>query len=107
MEDVLKRLLNAEKQAEARVEEADAGRKRMIQEALDNARSMEEAFGKQVEARRKPFIATAEEGAHRRTAELEAASLEQMRKLREQSSRNEEAAIQVAMNLVLGSIEQR
>lgn len=102
MEDVLKRLLSAEKQAETRVEEADATRKKLIQDALDQARVLQEEFEKQVEARRKPFLATAEEGAHRRVSELETASAAQQRKLREQAMNNEEAAVQAALALILG-----
>lgn len=106
MEDVLKRLLTAEMAAEARVEEADARRKQMIQEALDRARQMEVEFEKQVEARRKPFLAAAEEGAMRRIAELEALALETQRRLRQQAESNEEAAVQAAMALIVGARKQ-
>jgi V/A-type H+-transporting ATPase subunit G/H len=102
MEDVLKRLLNAEKLAETRVEEADATRKKMIQEALDRARVMQDEFDRQVEARRKPFLATAEEGARRRIAELETASDARQRELRQLAASNEEAAIQAVLALILG-----
>jgi vacuolar-type H+-ATPase subunit H len=102
VEDVLKRLLNAEQGAEARVEEADAARRKMIQDALDEARRLEEEFAKQVEARRKPFLATAEDGAHRRIAELEMESAALQRKLRDQAAANEQAAIRAALDLVLG-----
>lgn len=102
MEDVLKRLLNAEKQAESRVEEADAGRKKMIQDALDEARRLEEAFDKQMEARRKTFLATAEEGAHRRISELELESAARQKRLREQAAANELAAVDEALKLLLG-----
>lgn len=102
MEDVLKRLLNAEKLAEARVEDADATRKNTIQAALDRTRQMQDEFDRQVEARRKPFLATAEEGARRRIAELETASESRQRELRQRAARNEEAAIQAALALILG-----
>jgi V/A-type H+/Na+-transporting ATPase subunit G/H len=102
MEDVLKRLLTAEKAAEARVEQADAERKQMIQDALDRARNMQIEFDKQVEARRKPFLATAEEGAHRRIAELEEQASLQQRRLRADAAGNEEAAVQAALSLILG-----
>lgn len=102
MEDVLKRLLNAEKGAEARVEEADGARRKMIQDALDEARRLEEGFAKQVEARRKPFLATAEDGARRRIAELEMESAALQKKLRDQAAANEQAAIRAALNPILG-----
>lgn len=106
MEDVLKRLLDAEQQAEARVEEADARRKQMIQEALDRARQMEIEFEKQVEARRRPFLAAAEEGAMRRVAELDTLAAETQRRLRQQAETNEEAAVKAAMALILGADKQ-
>lgn len=102
MEDVLKRLLSAEKQAESRVEQADAERKRMIQDALDRARAMQLEFDKQVEARRKPFLATAEDGARRRIAELEDMASARQRRLRNDAAGNEEAAVQGALKLILG-----
>lgn len=102
MEDVLKRLLAAEKQAEARVEEADAARRKMIQDALDRARDMQLEFDRQVEARRKPFVETAQEGAHRRVAELEASASARQREMRASAAANEEAAIQAALKLILG-----
>lgn len=82
MEDILKRLLAAEKDAEDKVEAADAARRKIIQDALDEARQAEIEFEKQAEARRKPFLATAEEGAQRRVAELESESAARMRSLR-------------------------
>lgn len=102
MEDVLKHLLDAEKQAENRVEQADVERKRMIQDALDRARSMQDEFDKQVEVRRKPFLATAEEGARRRVAELEELASARQRRIREDAAANEDAAVQAALQLILG-----
>lgn len=102
MEDILKRLLTAEKEAESKVEEADAARRKIIQDALDDARRAEIEFGKQAEARRKPFLATAEEGAQRRIAELEAEAAARQRFLREQAASSEEAAVVAALALVLG-----
>ena len=102
MEDVLKQLLTAEKAAETRVDAADAERKKMIQDALDLSRRLQVEFEQQVEARRKPFLATAEEGARRRISELESETSSRQRKLREQAASNEEAAVQTALELVLG-----
>jgi V/A-type H+-transporting ATPase subunit G/H len=102
MEDILKRLLAAEKEAEDKVEAADAARKKIIQDALDEARRAEMEFEQQAEARRKPFLATAEEGAQRRIAELEAESAAHQRMLRERAASNEEAAVEGALALILG-----
>ena len=102
MEDILKRLLAAEKDAEDKVEAADAARRKIIQDALDEARQAEIEFEKQAEARRKPFLATAEEGAQRRVAELESESAARMRSLRELAAGNEKSAVEGALALILG-----
>ena len=102
MEDILKRLLAAEKDAEDKVEAADAARRMIIQDALDEARRAEIEFEKQAEARRKPFLATAEEGAQRRITELDAESAARMRSLRELAAVNEESAVEGALALILG-----
>ena len=102
MEDILKRLLAAEKDAEDKVEAADAARRKIIQDALDEARRAEIEFEKQADARRKPFLAKAGEDAQRRVAELEADSAAHQRLLRERAARNEEAAVEGALALILG-----
>ena len=102
MEDILKRLLAVEREAEERVQQADATRRKMIQEALDRARNAESEFEKQAEVRRRPFLATAEEGAQRRIMELEAAAAAHQRLLRERAASNEEAAVQRTLSLILG-----
>lgn len=102
MEDILKRLLAAEKDAEEKVEGSDAARRKIIQDALDEARRAEIEFEKQAEVRRKPFLATAEEGAQRRIAELEADSAAHQRMLRERAANNEESAVEGALVLILG-----
>jgi GNAT superfamily N-acetyltransferase len=76
---------------------------RALAEALlDEARRAEIEFEKQVEARRKPFLATAEEGAQRRIAELEAEAATRQRALRDKAAANEEAAVSAALALILG-----
>lgn len=102
MEDILKRLLAAEKDAEDKVEAAEAARRKIIQDALDEARRAEIEFEKQAEARRKPFLAAAEEGAQRRIAELEAEAAARQRDLRDKAAANEEAAVAAALALILG-----
>lgn len=102
MEDILKRLLEAEQKAEEEVEKADASRRQMIQAALDEARAAQSEFEKQVEARRRPFLAAAEEGAQLRIQEDEASAIAQQRKLREQAAANEGTAVEAALAMILG-----
>lgn len=101
MEEVLKRLLSAEMAAEAKVEAADETRKRLIQTALDEARAQEATFEREVESRRMPFLAAAEEGAQRRVAEMHEQSAATQSNLREQAAANEEAAIAAALAMLL------
>jgi V/A-type H+-transporting ATPase subunit G/H len=102
MEDILKHLLKVEREAEEQVQQADAARRKMIQEGLERARNAEAEFEKQAEARRKPFLDNAEEKARQHIAELEANAAEQQRTLREQAATNEEEAVQSTLALLLG-----
>lgn len=102
MEEVLKRLLTAEMSAEARVEQADETRKQAIQQALDEVRRMEADFEHQVEARRSPFLTSAEEGAQRRISEMQEAAVAHQRLLREQAVSHEMAAVDKVLALMLG-----
>lgn len=102
MEEVLKRLLAAEMVAEARVEEAEAMRRLLVQQALDEARQLEVDFERQVEDRRKPFLAAAEQGAQRRIEEMQLDAAGRQRRLRELAAANEAAAISAALALMLG-----
>jgi V/A-type H+-transporting ATPase subunit G/H len=104
MEDILKRLLEAEAQAEERIRQADEERKRMIQAALDQARALEIEFEQQIEARRKPFLATAEDSARRRMTELDEAAALKQQKLRQQAAENEDAAVRAALDLLMGKM---
>jgi vacuolar-type H+-ATPase subunit H len=101
MEDILKRLLTVERKAEEQVQHADATRRKMIQEALEQSRSAEIEFEKKAEDRRKPFLENAEEKARQKIAELEAAAAAQQRTLREQAANNEENAVQSTLALIL------
>ncbi|WP_077729678.1 hypothetical protein [Methylocaldum sp. 14B] len=56
MEDVLKRLLEAESRAEVLIKEADAERDRLVQEARAEARTMEERFAASLPALRASFL---------------------------------------------------
>jgi vacuolar-type H+-ATPase subunit H len=102
MEDVLKRLLRAEQQAEARVEAASLEREATIQAALDAARALEADFERASEARRVPFMQVAEEGAKRRIADFEQTSEAHHRKLRDLAARHESSAAEAALALLLG-----
>ena len=102
MEEVLKRLLTAEMSAEARVEQADETRKQAIQQALDEVRRTEADFERQAEARRTPFLTSAEEGAQRRISEMQEAAVVYQRLLREQAVSHEVAAVDKVLALMLG-----
>lgn len=102
MEDVLKRLLKAEQEAEARVAAASREREANIRAALDEARAMEAEFERASEARRLPVMQVAREGALRRIAEADEAAETRWRELRARAARNEGAAVESALALLLG-----
>jgi V/A-type H+/Na+-transporting ATPase subunit G/H len=104
--DVLKRLLDAEIKAEAQLEAADRERERVIQEALDEARTMEERFEAGLAEFRAPILKEAEEDARRQTEELERRYAATAQTLRTAAQRNEEAAVAAALSLLLGKSSQ-
>lgn len=102
MEEVLKRLLTAEMSAETHVEQADEMRKQTIQQALDEVRRADADFEQQIDVRRRPVLASAEEGAQRQVEEMQETAVAHQRMLRERAARNESAAVDAALALLLG-----
>ena len=71
MEDTLKRLLEAERRAEAAVEEAKAERERMTREALEQAHHGEQRFQARVPEIHDAFVEKAKARAEQTVAELQ------------------------------------
>lgn len=101
MEDLLKRLLEAELQADAEVARADAERERSIQEALEQARHAEEQFTTGITELRAPYLAQAEERAAQAIAELKRKYGERQHHLRRLAEERERQAVEAALVLLL------
>ncbi|MCX7891615.1 MAG: hypothetical protein N2544_04490 [Burkholderiales bacterium] len=101
MEDALKRLLEAERQADAEVARASAERERTIGEALEQARRAEAQFAAGIAELRAPYLKQAEERAATAIAELRKKYDERGRALRAQAEAREAAAVDAAVALLL------
>lgn len=101
MDDALKRLLEAEAQADAAVTRANAERERIIQEALEQARAAETSFASGVAELRSPYLRQAEERAAQAIAELRRKYDERGRMLRSQAEAREAVAVKAALEVVL------
>ena len=101
MEELVKRLLEAERQAEAEVKQASAQREHLIQEALRQAREAEEQFIKGLPSLRAPYRKQALERAEAAIAELKKKYEERERQLRELAEQREQSAIEAAVSILL------
>jgi V/A-type H+/Na+-transporting ATPase subunit G/H len=101
MEELLKRLLEAERQAEAEVRQASAERERLIQEALRQAREAEEQFTKGLPLLRAPYTKQALDHAEAAIAELNKKHEERKRQLRDLAEQREQSAIEAAVGILL------
>jgi V/A-type H+/Na+-transporting ATPase subunit G/H len=103
MEDILKRLLEAEMRAEAQVEEASRQREAVIAQALDESRLAEERFHSRVEALHAPYLAQGAERSEQAIAELKKKYEERSRHLRALAESHEREAIDAAFAVLRGS----
>lgn len=101
MEDVLKRLLQAETEAEAVIEAAQRERERRVDAALAETRANEARFEARLAELRRPYIAEAEARAEQGVAELTRKYGERQRVLRELAARHEAEAVAAAVALLL------
>lgn len=101
MEELLTRLLEAERQAEAEVKQANAERERLIQEALRQGREAEEQFTKDLLSLHAPYRKQALERAEAAIAELKKKHEERERQLRKLAEQREQSAVEAAVSILL------
>lgn len=101
MEDPLKRLLDAEAQAQRIIDVASGERQRILDEALATAGDAEKRFEAGRADLRAPFLKEARGRADQAVAELARKYEERQRALREMASRHEQEAIDAALSLLL------
>lgn len=105
MEDILKRLLDAELKAEALVDEANRERERILNQALEESRVAEAHFESRLPELRAPFLQKAEERAQQAIGELKRRYEERHKQLRALAEEHEQEAIEAAVAF-LTSAEQ-
>jgi vacuolar-type H+-ATPase subunit H len=93
MEELLKRLLEAEARADAEVRRASAERERIIQEALDQAHRAEAQFAEGIAELREPYLKQSRDRAEQAAAELKRKYEERERRLRELAARKSREAV--------------
>ncbi len=101
MEDVLKRLLDAEARAEAIVAEANAKREQIIRQATDEAHAAEARFEERIPEIQVSFSGKAEERAQQGIAELRRRYEERQKNLRGLAETQTQAAIDAALDVIL------
>lgn len=101
MKEIIDRLLDAETQAEAIVDEANRRKDVLIKEAREKAGLLEQQFEANRERLRAPYLNEAEDRANDAVAGLSRKYLERQRALRELAAQHEAEAVDAALALVL------
>lgn len=103
MEDVLKRLLEAETRAEAVVADATARREQILRQATDDARAAELRFEQRIPEIQGSFSGKAEERAQQTIAELKRRYEERHKRLRALAERQTAEAVNAAVAILLNA----
>jgi V/A-type H+-transporting ATPase subunit G/H len=101
VEDVLKRLLEAEARAEALVAQAAAKREQIIRQATEEARAAELRFEERISEIHDSFSEKAEERAQQAIAELKRRYEERHKTLRGLAERQSQEAVNAAVAILL------
>ncbi len=101
VEDTLKRLLDAELQAERIVEEAKSKQDEQTRQAVLDARRAEERFDARLPELKASFMDKAEERATQSVGELERRYAERKDELRDMAKEREQEALVAALKLLL------
>lgn len=99
-EDVLERLLEAERKAEAVVENAKTEQSRIVEEAHREARSIEQSFEARVPEIRALWLKKAEDRAEQTVRELGRRFQERQKELRRLAEGHEDEAIRAVVALL-------
>jgi vacuolar-type H+-ATPase subunit H len=104
MEATLKRLLQAEAQAEKRVDAAKAERARLVEQAIQNSKAEEQQFERRVPELHADFLQKAENRANQAVGELRRRYEERLRQLRLLAQEHKEDALKAAVSLILKTV---
>jgi len=100
-DSVLKRLIQAELDAQKRVDEAFKERDEMVDGALEEARAAEERFKRRIPDLHDSFVKKAEQDAQQASAEVERRYQESADRLRSMARGAEDEALALAMAILL------
>lgn len=103
VDETLKRLLDAEAQAEQVVAHADEERRSIVEQSRRDAAAAEQQHAARMAELRADFLAQAEQRALQTIAELQRRHAEQALALRAAAERNEAQALVVAVALITGA----
>jgi V/A-type H+-transporting ATPase subunit G/H len=101
MKEIIDRLLDAEAQAEAIVDEATRRKEVLINEAQEKAHLGEQQFETNRDHLRAPYLKEAEARANDHVAELHRKYLERQHMLRDLAAQHEPEAVAAAVALIL------
>jgi V/A-type H+/Na+-transporting ATPase subunit G/H len=103
MDDTLKRLLDAEMQAERLAKQAEEEQEQTIQQAIADAKVENDRYSAQIPELHHAFVAKAEERAEQKIAELHRRYDERHIQLRDQAEQREEDALEAAFQILITS----
>jgi V/A-type H+/Na+-transporting ATPase subunit G/H len=101
MEDILKRLLEAEARAEAVVADANARREQIVKQATEEARAGELRFEERIPEIQESFVSKAEERAQQAIAEIKRRYDERQKQLRALAEERTHEAVNAAVAVLL------
>ncbi len=102
MDDTLKHLLATENAATELVRKAQQDGERLVQTAVQEARSQEERFEKRKSELHTAFLEKSSQRATQIVAEMERRFQERLSQLREEADHNEDRALEAAFQALLG-----
>jgi vacuolar-type H+-ATPase subunit H len=105
VDDTLKRLLEAEKQAEKLVEEGKTRRDEISRKAVEDARDAEKHFAARVPEIHNAFMEKARHRAGQTISELELRYEERRQQLKQMAEDHREDAVEAALNLITTRIK--
>ena len=106
METLLKRLLDAEAEAEALVAAAETRSETLIRDAWATVSRLDADFAARQAALRKPLMASAEERAAQAIGELDERHTARQRELRRLAEQHEAAAVNAVLARLLDQAEE-
>ncbi len=105
MDESLKELLEAEKQAEQIVQEGEKQSEEISRKALSDAHAIEQQFIDRIPEMHQSFTDKAQEKAQRTIAEIKLRYDERNKELRELADQHAEEAVEQAIKLILSKDE--